>query len=193
MTVEMHEYERMRARLFGGFDQNLFARLLKDRTALTGPLQGTPHEFCQILYQLTKGELNRPNDAPGLRGRRKGEQGHPEVQRRVPVQGRQGNGRTDRGPDRRNALHAVHGRPARQSASCLLPGWCPTASGSRKSTPLLPMNTGGKSGGWKPKGFRRSRRISRESTLEAVLTAIEKAQERRDDHGAGPGRTSMRS
>jgi hypothetical protein len=64
MTVEMHEYERMRASLYGGFDQNLFARLLKDdRAAIGGPLQGTPHEFCQILYQLTKGELNKPNDS----------------------------------------------------------------------------------------------------------------------------------
>ena len=62
MTVDMHEYERMRAKLFGGFEQNLFAKLLKDRDTICGPVQGTPQEFSQILYQLTKGELNKPND-----------------------------------------------------------------------------------------------------------------------------------
>ena len=60
MTADM--YERIRAKLFRGFAQNLFAQLLKDRDRIRGPVQGTPEEFSQILYPLAKGDLNERND-----------------------------------------------------------------------------------------------------------------------------------
>lgn len=60
MTTEM--YEHVRRNLFGGHNQNAFIQLLHDRAAMTGPVQGTPEEFSQILYELTRGDLNRRNE-----------------------------------------------------------------------------------------------------------------------------------
>ena len=60
MTTEI--YEQVRRNLFGGHNQNALVQLLHDRAAIGGPLQGTPEEFSQILYELTGGELNRRNE-----------------------------------------------------------------------------------------------------------------------------------
>ena len=57
MTTET--YEQVRRNLFGGHNQNALAQLLRDRTAIRGPLQGSPEEFSQILYELTQGELSK--------------------------------------------------------------------------------------------------------------------------------------
>ena len=59
MTTEM--YEQVRSNLFGGHNQNALLPLLHDRAAIRGPIQGTPEEFSQILYELTRGELNKRN------------------------------------------------------------------------------------------------------------------------------------
>lgn len=59
MTTEM--YEQVRRNLFGGHNQNAFVQLLHDRAAIRGPIQGTPEEFSQVLYELTRGELNERN------------------------------------------------------------------------------------------------------------------------------------
>jgi hypothetical protein len=56
-------YEQVRRNLFGGHNQNAFVQLLQDRTAIRAPMQGTPEEFSQVLYELTQGELNRRNGA----------------------------------------------------------------------------------------------------------------------------------
>jgi hypothetical protein len=55
MTTEI--YERVRRSLFGGHNQNEFVQLLKDRSGILGPIQGTPEDFSQVLYELTRGEL----------------------------------------------------------------------------------------------------------------------------------------
>jgi hypothetical protein len=60
MTTEL--YERVRRNLFGGHNQNALVQLLQDRAAITGPIQGTPEEFSQILYELTGGELDKRNE-----------------------------------------------------------------------------------------------------------------------------------
>jgi hypothetical protein len=60
MTTEL--YEQVRRNLFGGHNQNALVQLLQDRAAITGPVQGTPEEFSQILYELTRGELNKRNE-----------------------------------------------------------------------------------------------------------------------------------
>jgi hypothetical protein len=59
MTTEL--YEKVRRNLFGGHNQNAFVQLLQDRAAIRGPVQGTPEEFSQILYELTQGELDKRN------------------------------------------------------------------------------------------------------------------------------------
>jgi len=59
MITEM--YDKVRKSLFGGHHQNAFLPLLEDRGAIRGPLQGTPEEFSQVLYELTLGELNKRN------------------------------------------------------------------------------------------------------------------------------------
>jgi hypothetical protein len=59
MTTE--SYEQVRRNLFGGHNQNAFVELVRDRAAITGPVQGTPEEFSQILYELTRGDLNNRN------------------------------------------------------------------------------------------------------------------------------------
>ncbi len=55
----MECYKTIRANLYGGHWQNPFSQLLEDRAGIRGPVQGTPEEFSQILYELTQGELNR--------------------------------------------------------------------------------------------------------------------------------------
>ncbi len=60
MTTEM--YEQVRRNLFGGHNQNALVQLVNDRTVIRGPIQGTPEEFAQILYELTQGELNKRNE-----------------------------------------------------------------------------------------------------------------------------------
>ena len=60
MTMEM--YEQVRKNLFEGHNQNALVPLLHDRAAIRGPIQGTPEEFSQILYELTRGELNARNE-----------------------------------------------------------------------------------------------------------------------------------
>lgn len=59
MTMEL--YEQVRRNLFGGHNQNALVQLVQDRAAIRGPIQGTPEEFSQILYELTGGELNGRN------------------------------------------------------------------------------------------------------------------------------------
>jgi len=58
----MEMYEPVRRALFGGHNQNALVQLLQDRATITGPIQGTPEEFSQILYELTLGELNKRNE-----------------------------------------------------------------------------------------------------------------------------------
>jgi hypothetical protein len=60
--VTMELYDRVRKNLFGDHNQNALAQLLRDRSAILGPIQGTPEEFSQILYELTQGELNKKNE-----------------------------------------------------------------------------------------------------------------------------------
>jgi len=60
MTSEL--YEQVRRNLFGGHNQTALVQLLQDTAAITGPVQGTPEEFSQILYELTRGELNKRNE-----------------------------------------------------------------------------------------------------------------------------------
>ncbi len=52
-------YERVRRKLFGGHTPNAFVRLLNDRAGIRGPVQGTPDDFSQVLFELTRGELNK--------------------------------------------------------------------------------------------------------------------------------------
>lgn len=59
MTTEL--YEKVRRNLFGDGHQSALARLLRDRSAIGGPIQGSPEEFSQILYELTLGELDKKN------------------------------------------------------------------------------------------------------------------------------------
>jgi len=59
MTTEM--YEPVRRALFGGHNQNALALLLDGWSLITGPVQGTPEEFSQVLYELTLGELTKRN------------------------------------------------------------------------------------------------------------------------------------
>ena len=59
MTSEL--YEQVRRNLFGGHHQNAFVQLLRDRAAVTGPVQGTPEEFSQLLYELTGGDVHSRN------------------------------------------------------------------------------------------------------------------------------------
>lgn len=61
MTTEL--YDRVRRNLFGDGHQNALVQLLRDRSAIKGPIQGTPEEFSQILYELTQGELDTRNEA----------------------------------------------------------------------------------------------------------------------------------
>lgn len=60
MTMEL--YEQVRRNLFGGHNQNALVQLVQDRAAIRGPIQGTPEEFSQVLYELTGGELNGRNE-----------------------------------------------------------------------------------------------------------------------------------
>jgi len=60
MNTEM--YEHVRRNLFGGHNQNAFIQLVQDRAEIRGPIKGTPEEFSQILYELTRGELNKKNE-----------------------------------------------------------------------------------------------------------------------------------
>lgn len=60
MNTEMYEY--VRRNLFGGHNQNAFIQLVQDRAGIRGPIKGTPDEFSQILYELTRGELNKKNE-----------------------------------------------------------------------------------------------------------------------------------
>jgi hypothetical protein len=62
MIITPEQYEMMRARLYGGHNQNPFAQVLKNRTGIPGPVQGTDGEFSQILYELTRGELDKRNE-----------------------------------------------------------------------------------------------------------------------------------
>jgi hypothetical protein len=61
MTSEL--YERVRRTLFGGHNLNVLVKLLMDRSAIQGPIQGTPEEFSQVLYELTDGELETRNES----------------------------------------------------------------------------------------------------------------------------------
>jgi len=54
-------FEQVRRNLFGGHNLNPLVQLLQDRSAILGPVQGTPEEFSQILYELTRGELTKRN------------------------------------------------------------------------------------------------------------------------------------
>jgi len=56
-------YEPVRRALFGGHNENAFVRLVQDRAAVRGPLQGVPEEFCQVLHELAGGDLQKQNDA----------------------------------------------------------------------------------------------------------------------------------
>jgi hypothetical protein len=60
MTTEL--YDRVRRKLFGDGHQNALAQLLDDKAAIRGPIQSTPEEFSQILYELTQGELDKRNE-----------------------------------------------------------------------------------------------------------------------------------
>lgn len=62
MIITPEQYERLRARIYGGHNPNPFAPVLKNRTGIRGPVQGTDGEFSQILYELTRGELNKRNE-----------------------------------------------------------------------------------------------------------------------------------
>jgi len=70
MTTQL--YEQVRRNLFGGHNQNELVRLLQDRAAIRGPVKGTPEEFSQILYELTKGELNKRNETVSYEAIEKG-------------------------------------------------------------------------------------------------------------------------
>ncbi len=52
-------YDKIRKKLFSGHPHNHFIGLLNDRAAIRGPVQGSPEDFAQILYELTGGDLNR--------------------------------------------------------------------------------------------------------------------------------------
>lgn len=52
-----NSYEQVRRTLFGGHHQNAFLQLIQGRASVRGPLQGTPEEFSQILYELTGGDV----------------------------------------------------------------------------------------------------------------------------------------
>jgi len=54
-------YDYVRKELFGDDHRNALIQLLTDRETIRGPIQGTPEEFSQILYEITRGELNRRN------------------------------------------------------------------------------------------------------------------------------------
>ena len=56
-------YERVRRTLFGGHNLNAFVQLLQDRSAIRGPMQGLPEEFCQVLYELVGGDLTKKSEA----------------------------------------------------------------------------------------------------------------------------------
>jgi hypothetical protein len=60
MSTEL--YERVRRNLFGDHHQNALVQILKDRSVIGGPIQGTPEEFSQIVYELSQGELNKRNE-----------------------------------------------------------------------------------------------------------------------------------
>lgn len=57
MTTEL--YDNVRKNLFGDHHQNALAGLLRDRAAISGPIQCSPEEFSQILYELTNGQLDK--------------------------------------------------------------------------------------------------------------------------------------
>jgi hypothetical protein len=60
MSTEL--YERVRKNLFGDHHQNALVQLLRDRSVIGGPIQGTPEEFSQIVYELSRGELDKKNE-----------------------------------------------------------------------------------------------------------------------------------
>jgi hypothetical protein len=60
MTQEY--YARIRVKLYGGYKPNPFAELRTNRAGVRGPIQGTDEEFSQIVYELTRGELNKRNE-----------------------------------------------------------------------------------------------------------------------------------
>ena len=60
MTSEMYDY--VHKELFGDDHRNTLIQILTDRGAIRGSIQGTPEEFSQILYEMTRGELNRRNE-----------------------------------------------------------------------------------------------------------------------------------
>ena len=59
--MNTERYEKVRRNLFGDGSRNAFVPLLQDRAAIRGPVQGTPEEFLQILYELCGGELDKRN------------------------------------------------------------------------------------------------------------------------------------
>jgi hypothetical protein len=61
MNLDM--FEKMRVKLFGGHKPNAFAPLLSNRAGISGSIRGSSEEFCQILYELTNGDLNARNAA----------------------------------------------------------------------------------------------------------------------------------
>lgn len=60
MTTEL--FEIVRRNLFGGHNKNGLAGLLTDRALICGPIQGTPEEFSQVLYELAGGDLKKRNE-----------------------------------------------------------------------------------------------------------------------------------
>lgn len=61
MTTDL--YERVRRKLFSGHSRDAFLGLLNNRAGIRGPIQGTPEEFCLVLYELTGGELTKRSPA----------------------------------------------------------------------------------------------------------------------------------
>ncbi|MDA8098403.1 MAG: hypothetical protein M0042_02105 [Nitrospiraceae bacterium] len=61
--MNLNRYEHMKRRLFGGYRQNAFDPLLKNRGAVAGPLQGSPEEFSQVIFELADGDVKKRNDA----------------------------------------------------------------------------------------------------------------------------------
>ena len=65
-------FDKVRRTLFGGHNQNEFLKLMQDRGEVRGPLQGNPEEFCQVLYELAKGDIAGKNRTVGYENVAKG-------------------------------------------------------------------------------------------------------------------------
>ncbi len=65
-------YDIVRGNLFGDHNKNAFDQFLNDRAGIDGPIQGTPEEFSQILYEMTQGELNKRNETVSYKATIKG-------------------------------------------------------------------------------------------------------------------------